>query len=91
MNTLAKFVAPAALALVAFGAQASEVSRGDLSAQPARAGVATAAAVQAPVGTPGEVAAGDIGVQPIGPSAARATGPVSLSAEPVRSRFVIGA
>jgi hypothetical protein len=91
MNAIAQFVAPAALVLAAFGAQAAEVSQGDISTQPVRAGAATAAVVQVPTGTPGEVAAGDIGAQPIGPTAAKAAGPVSMNAEPVRSRFVIGA
>ena len=91
MNTIVKFVAPAALVLAAFGAQASELALGDLSIQPVRAGAATSVAVQAPVGTPGDVAAGDIGVQPIGPSAVGTTTPVSMNAGPVRSRFVIGA
>jgi len=91
MNTIAKLIAPAALVLAAFGAQAAEVTPGDLSIQPVRAGATTSVAIQAPVGTPGDVAAGDIGVQPIGPSVTSAAAPMRMSAEPVRSRFVIGA
>lgn len=91
MNTISRIVAPAALVLAAFGAQASEVTPGDLSVQPVRAGATTAVVIQSPVGTPGEVAAGDIGVQPIAPSAAGAVAPMSQRGTPVRSGFVIGA
>ena len=65
MNTLTKILAPAALALAAFGAQAGEVTPGDIGAQPVQRGSAVAPVSSAPVMRSGEVLAQDIGAQPV--------------------------
>jgi hypothetical protein len=89
MNTFTKLLAPAALAFAVFGAQASEITAGDIGAQPVTAGPAVAVAITGPVGQSGELAVGDLGTQPVTASQARA--PRDMTAQPVRSPFVIGA
>ena len=89
MNTIAKFVAPAVLALAAFGAQASQVTSQDIGFSPVVAG--TASKMTSIVGAPsGERAFGDVNIVP----AAKATASVQrpdVMAEPLRTTFVIGA
>ena len=89
MNTIAKFVAPAVLALAAFGAQASQVTPQDIGFSPVVAG--TASKMTSIVGAPsGERAFGDVNIVP----AAKATASVQrpdVMAEPLRTTFVIGA
>jgi hypothetical protein len=90
MNTLAKLLAPAALALVAFGAQASEVTSGDIAAQAVKGGSTAAVQISGPVGVSGEVAVGDLGLKPVTATRTdRATR--DTMAQPVRSLFAIGA
>jgi len=66
MKSIAKVAAPLVLVFAAFGAQASELTSGDIGAQPVTAG--TAMVVASPAGTAsagalngGELGAGDIG------------------------------
>jgi hypothetical protein len=90
MNTIAKLLAPAALALVAFGAQAGEIAVGDIGSKPVMAGSAVAAPVTGPVGASGESVVGDLGAQKV--SAQRvAKQPRDTMAQPVRSLYAIGA
>jgi len=90
MNTIAKFLAPAALALVAFGAQASEITAGDIGAQAVKGSSTMAVQATGPVGVSGEVAVGDLGLKPVTATRTdRATR--DTMAQPVRSLFAIGA
>lgn len=95
MNTFAKLVAPAALVLAAFGANASEIAPGDVGAR----GVVTVGSSAAPSVTPvaaaknvavGEVAIGDLGTLPVTRGNAPTTARPQM-AEPIRSPMVIGA
>jgi hypothetical protein len=89
MNTIAKILAPAVLAVAAFGAQASELTTGDIGAQPVQAAPAVALQSTVPAGVNGEITAGDIGATPV--VASRTVGETpSRMARPV-SQFVIGA
>jgi hypothetical protein len=89
MNTIAKFVAPAVLALAAFGAQASQVTPKDIGFSPVVAG--TASKMTSIVGAPsGERAFGQVNTVP----AAKSTGTVgqpAVIATPVRAMVVVGA
>jgi hypothetical protein len=90
MNTIAKLLAPAALALVAFGAQASEITSGDIAAQAVKGSSSAAVQISGPVGVSGEVAVGDLGLKPVTATRTdRATR--DTMAQPVRSLFAIGA
>jgi hypothetical protein len=89
MNTIAKILAPAVLAVAAFGAQASELSYGDIGAQPVQAAPAVVVQSTAPAGVNGEITAGDIGATPIVASRTVRETP-SRMARPV-SQFAIGA
>jgi len=90
MNTFAKLLAPAALAFAAFGAQAAEVTAGDFATQAVKGGSTAAVQVSGPVGVSGEVAVGDLGLQPVTATRAdRATR--DTMAQPIRSLFAIGA
>ena len=89
MNSIAKFIAPVALAFAAFGAQASQIAPGDIGFQPMVAG--TAAAMSVAKGAPsGELAAGDIGTQSI-TAAKRAESTTDRMAQPLRTTVVVGA
>ncbi len=89
MNTIARILAPAVLAVAASGAHASELSYGDIGAQPVQAAPAVALQSTMPAGVNGELTAGDIGVTPI--VASRTVREArSRIARPV-SQFVIGA
>lgn len=90
MNRFAKVLAPAALVLAAFGANASELGSGDFGTQSVRAGAQAAPTVVAPGHAVGEVAAGDLNTVAIAPAPVRA--PVSTMARPrVESGFAVGA
>jgi hypothetical protein len=89
MNAIAKILAPVALATAALGAQASELTPGDIGAQPVTAGPAVAIQVTVPAGPNGEVTAGDIGAQPVVAGTTTREAP-SQVARPV-SLFAIGA
>jgi hypothetical protein len=89
MNTFTKLLAPAALAFAVFGAQASEITAGDIGAQPVTAGPSVAVAITGPVGQSGELAVGDLGTQPVTASQVRT--PRDVMSQPVRSLYVIGA
>jgi hypothetical protein len=89
MNTFAKLLAPAVLAVAAFGAQASEPTPGDIGAQSVQAAPAVAVQSTAPSGANGEITAGDIGATPIVASRTVREAP-SRMARPV-SQFAIGA
>jgi len=90
MNTIAKLIAPAALVLAAFGAQASEITTGDIGAQAVKGGSTAAVQITGPVGVSGEVAVGDLGLQPV--TATRADRVTrDTMAQPIRSLFAIGA
>jgi hypothetical protein len=89
MNTIAKIIAPAVLAVAAFGAQASELSYGDIGAQPVQAAPAVVVQSTMPAGVNGEITAGDIGATPVVASRTVREAP-SRMARPV-SPFVIGA
>lgn len=66
MNRFTKVLAPVALAVAAFGVQASELAYGDIGAQPVRAGsTVSQPAVIADLGRSGEVAHGDFGLKPV--------------------------
>jgi hypothetical protein len=89
MNTIAKFIAPVALAFAAFGAQASQVTAGDIGFQPVVSG--TASKMTSVVGAPsGERAFGDVNTVP----AAKATASVerpAVMADKLFTTRVIGA
>jgi hypothetical protein len=89
MNTIAKIIAPAVLAVAALGAQASELSYGDIGAQPVQAAPAVVVQSTMPAGVNGEITAGDIGATPVVASRTVREAP-SRMARPV-SQFVIGA
>ncbi len=90
MNVIARIIAPAALAAAAFGAQASELTPGDIGAQRVQAGPAAASPTTTRVGLNGEVTVGDVGAKPI--AAAAATPAVRTPADaPARKARPIGA
>ena len=85
MNTIAKILAPVALVAASFGAQASQLSPGDLGTRAVTAGPAVATQVVAPAGYAGEVSPGDIGFRSIVAGA-----PVERQAAPTqRVRIVV--
>ena len=89
MNTIAKFIAPAVLALAAFGAQASQIAPGDVGFQPVVAG--TAAKMTSVVGAPsGERALGEVNTVPAAKGTA-SVGRPAATAPPLRTTFVVGA
>ena len=89
MNTLAKFVAPAVLALAAFGAQASQIAPGDVGFQPVVAG--TASEMTAVVGAPsGERALGEVNTVPAAKGTA-SVGRPAATATPLRTTDMVGA
>ena len=89
MNTLAKFVAPAVLALAAFGAQASQIAPGDVGFQPVVAG--TASELPAVVGAPsGERALGEVNTVPAAKGTA-SVGRPAATATPLRTTDMVGA
>ena len=89
MNTIAKFIAPVALAFAAFGAQASQVTAGDIGFQPVVSG--TASKMTSVVGAPsGERAFADTGVSTVRAATASVQRP-DVMAEPLRTTRVIGA
>jgi hypothetical protein len=90
MNTFAKVLAPAALAFAVFGAQAGEITAGDIGAKAVTAGSAVAVQVTGPVGASGEIAVGDLGAQKVSVERA-AKQPRDTMAQPVRSLYAIGA
>lgn len=90
MNRFAKVLAPAALVLAAFGANASELGAGDHGAQSVRAGAQAAPLVVAPTHGTGEVAAGDLNTVAIAPAPLRAPAP-KMAAPRVESAFAVGA
>jgi hypothetical protein len=89
MNTIAKFIAPVALALAAFGAQASQVTPQDIGVSPVVAG--TASKMTTIVGAPsGERALGEVNTVP----AAKATASIerpAVMADKLLTTVVIGA
>jgi hypothetical protein len=90
MNTIAKLLAPAALAFAAFGAQAGEITAGDIGVQPVIASSAVAVQITGPIGSSGEIAVGDLGAQKV--SVQRVTKqPRDTTAQPIRSLYAIGA
>jgi hypothetical protein len=90
MNRIAKILAPAALVLAAFGANASELGSGDLGTRAVQVGAQLAPLVVAPGQAVGEVAAGDLNTVAIAPAPVRA--PSSTMARPrVESAFAVGA
>ncbi|RPH43166.1 MAG: hypothetical protein EHM87_14575 [Burkholderiales bacterium] len=89
MNTFTKLLAPAALAFAAFGAQASEITAGDIGAQPVTVSTAAAVPITGPVGQSGQLAVGDLGTAPVTASQPRVQR--DMTAQPVRSLYVIGA
>ena len=93
MNTLTKILAPAALALAAFGAQAGEVTPGDIGAQPVQRGSAVAPVSSAPVMRSGEVLASDIGAQPVTKAPQRAEDTSTRTAQRYQSTtfYTVGA
>jgi hypothetical protein len=89
MNTIAKFVAPAVLALAAFGAQASQVTSQDIGFSPVVAG--TASKMTTIVGAPsGERAFGDVNTVPAAKATASIERPAVMSEKLITTR-VIGA
>jgi len=89
MNTIAKLIAPVALAFAAFGAQASEIAPGDIGFKPVMVG--TAASMSVSQGARGgELAAGDIGTQSI-TAAKRTVSTTDRMAQPLRTTIVVGA
>ena len=95
MNTLTKVLAPAALVLAAFGAQAGEVTPGDIGASPVQRGSATVRVSTLPAAASGEVLAQDIGAQPVVKAPAqRAEGTATRTAQrvqPTTSFYNVGA
>ena len=90
MNTFTKLLAPAALAFAVFGAQAGEITAGDIGSQAVKAGSATAVQITGPIGVSGEVVVGDLGLRKV--TAQRvAKQPRDTMAQPVRSLYAIGA
>jgi hypothetical protein len=89
MNAFTRILAPAVLAVVAFGAQASELTPGDIGSRPVQSAPAVAVQSTAPSGANGEITAGDIGATPIVASRTVREAP-SRTARPV-SQFAIGA
>ncbi|MCA3179733.1 MAG: hypothetical protein O9345_18680 [Burkholderiaceae bacterium] len=65
MKTFAKILAPAVLAVAAFGAQASELTPGDIGSRPVQTAPAVVVQSTVPAGINGEITAGDIGATPI--------------------------
>lgn len=89
MTRIAKILAPAALVLAAFGANASELGAGDLGSHAVRSGAQTAPLVVAPGYAIGEVAAGDLNTVAMTP--APMVTPASRMARPrIESGFVVG-
>jgi len=80
MNTFTKRLAPAALALAVFGAQAGEIT----------AGPAVAVRIDTQIVPSGEVVVGDLGIKPVTPSQAVPPTRNAMS-QPVRSLYAIGA
>jgi hypothetical protein len=84
MNIVTRIAAPLAVAFFAIGAQAQEVAPGDLGLKSSGSGNRAAAIVVAPGSTrSGEVAAGDLNLQPT-----RSSG--TGSAAPAYSRRIDG-
>ncbi len=91
MNVIARIIAPAALAAAAFGAQASELTPGDIGAQRVQAGPAAALQTTTPVGLQGELTPGDLGARPTAApvAASRVAGdPPLRKARPIASDLV---
>lgn len=90
MTRFTRILAPAALALAAFGANASELGTGDLGTRAVQAGAQAAPVVVAPGQAVGEVAAGDLNTVAI--SSAPVPAPASTVARPrIESTFALGA
>ncbi len=90
MNTFTKLLAPAALAFAVFGAQAGEITAGDIGAQPVTAGPSVAVRINTPVAASGEVSVGDLGMT--APTPSQAIPPTrNAMSQPVRSLYAIGA
>ena len=89
MNTIAKFIAPVALAFAAFGAQASQIAPQDIGFTPVVAG--TASKMTMIVGAPsGERAFGDVNTVPVAKATASVERP-AVMAEKLRTTIVVGA
>ena len=89
MNTIAKFIAPVALVLAAFGAQASEIAPGDLGLRTVVA--STASAPLNVVGAPsGERAFAEAHAVSDARASTRVERP-AVMAEPLHTTIVIGA